>query len=104
MNTMFHPKSLTFGFQNRGLPLHDWKHFSLKYQLQESSEPITHISHFSFVDFVQLFKCFYVLIRKDVKELFDEFALNNPEPVPMPGYNKTTEHVKYQTGLCIISI
>jgi hypothetical protein len=98
IKTIFHPESLTFGFQNRGLPSRDWKRFSLRSQLQET-QPITHVNQFNFLDFVQLFKCFYVLLRKDIKELFEEFADASPESSQMaPHVKGRLQGVKCRTG------
>jgi hypothetical protein len=39
------------------------------------TKPITHSTQLEFLDFVDLFKSFYMRLRKDLREIFEQFAV-----------------------------
>ena len=42
----------------------------------DTKEPITHSTLLDFIDFVTLYKSFCVRTRKDLRDLFDHFAIS----------------------------
>ena len=84
--TIFRPRNLTFNFVENGYRPRDPRRLSLGGKgNMDSSRPITHSTVLDFVDFVDLYKSFSLRCRKDMKDLFEQFATEKPAVErPMP--------------------
>ncbi|ESO98394.1 hypothetical protein LOTGIDRAFT_114718, partial [Lottia gigantea] len=69
----FRPRSMTFSFTNRYRSRK--RRMSLGCRSGDKSTSITNSTHLSFLDFVDLFKSFGLRCRKDLKDLFEQFAV-----------------------------
>ena len=74
----FKPKTLTFNFVGSGYRPRDPRRLSQEIKVTDPIKPITHSSVLSFLDFVELFKSFSLRCRKDLKDLFEQFATPKP--------------------------
>lgn len=68
------PRSLTFSFTNRYCSRR--RRMSLGNRVGDNkTHSITHSTQLSFLDFIDLFKAFGLRCRKDLKDLFEQFAM-----------------------------
>ena len=76
-STVYNPKKLTFGFGEIGYHPKIQRP-SLLGNSVNSDKPITHGTVLEFVDFVDLYRSFSLRVRKDLKDLFEQFAVVQP--------------------------
>ncbi|XP_041369675.1 1-phosphatidylinositol 4,5-bisphosphate phosphodiesterase epsilon-1-like [Gigantopelta aegis] len=101
----FRPRSLTFSFTNRYRSRR--RRMSLGCRTGDNrANSITHSSQLSFLDFVDLFKSFGLRCRKDLKDLFEQFAVTrsscgdtvNNSRVPKP-----PSYIPTEKDTCVIT-
>ena len=76
--TVFKPKNLTFNFIKSGYRPQNRQRISLGGRSADTNKPIIHTLVMDFLDFVILFKSFSLRCRKDLKDLFEQFATSKP--------------------------
>lgn len=83
----FSPNKLTFNFSNSQRASH---RKNMYHNRSTHEGPSLYTSILEFSDFVELFKSFATYCRKDIKDLFDQFAIDERVAVK----EKNTEQVK----------
>lgn len=98
-NLGFRPRSSTFSFTNRYRMKR--RRISLGVGTGDNKmSSITHSTQLTFLDFVDLFKAFGLRCRKDLKDLFEQFAMTpkpNDKDIPL---NKTQGYIPPSNDTC----
>ena len=76
--TVFRPRNLTFNFIGTGYRPRSKRRLSLGGKNADPNKHITHSTVMNFLDFVDLFKSFSLRCRKDLNDLFEQFATSKP--------------------------
>ncbi|XP_062591377.1 uncharacterized protein LOC134252848 isoform X1 [Saccostrea cucullata] len=101
-NLGFRPRSSTFSFTNRYRMKR--RRISLGVGTGDNKmSSITHSTQLTFLDFVDLFKAFGLRCRKDLKDLFEQFAMTpkpNDKDIPV---NRTQGYIPPSNDTCIIT-
>ncbi|XP_071091113.1 1-phosphatidylinositol 4,5-bisphosphate phosphodiesterase epsilon-1-like [Haliotis cracherodii] len=97
----FRPRSLTFSFTNRYRSRR--RRMSLGCKTGDNkTNSITHSTQLSFLDFVDLFKAFGLRCRKDLKELFEQFAVTKSTGMELPSV-KHPPYIPSPRDMCVIT-
>lgn len=98
-NLGFRPRSSTFSFTNRYRMKR--RRISLGVGTGDNKmSSITHSTQLTFLDFVDLFKAFGLRCRKDLKDLFEQFAMTpkpNDKDIPL---NKAQSYIPPSNDTC----
>ena len=79
----FHPSKLTFRFIESGYRPRNNRRLSMG-SVTSSDNPIMHSTVLELMDFVDLFKAFALRCRKDLKDLFEQVAVQEPAKTLTP--------------------